>query len=189
MPPKKGTIKRPDVAERNKARAGKPHVEKRPPPPVIPPARDFSMEGPPLPEPVTEPEQKRLVDDEEAEFVTAEEVKKRWEPNPVIKPEGKTPEQSGFITELVAGLGQKIHETEYGMTGHPVFIHGPADERIWTGLGRYVESQLDPAKYGIVILTVVLVGSELMKIAVWGNDVAKVRKREQREMPNVRHER
>jgi len=106
-------------------------------------------------------------DDEESKYVTPMDVKKAgaFATAPATD---KMPGQSGFIAELVAGAGQKLHETEYGPTGHPVFIHGPADERIWTALGRYVESQLDITKYGVVILLVVLLGSESMKFAVYG---------------------
>jgi hypothetical protein len=133
----------------------------------VPEAVDYSTEGVrgrPAPDSKkTEPLS------EEEEFVTEEEVKERFAPKPIPKTEGKMPQQPGFIVDMVAGLGQKIHETEYGLTGHPVFQHGPADERIWKGLGAYVESQVDPAKWGILILCIVLVGSEAMKIGVYAS--------------------
>lgn len=177
MPPRKGTIKRPDVAARNRARReGKSVPPPRKVPPVppggVPPARDFTLDGAPPITKRTDP-----VPDEEAEFIKAEDLKKKWSPSKTPPVSGKGPEEAGFIAEMIAGLGHKIHDTEYGLTGHPVFQHSEADERIWKGVGKYVESQLDPAKYGIVILLVVLVGSEMMKVAVWGNDTMKQRRR------------
>lgn len=172
MPPKKGTIKRPDLAERNRARAKAAPVI---PPGGIPPARDFSQEPSPI-EKHTGP-----TNDEEAEFIRAEDLKKKWSPSKTPATSGKHPEEPGFIAEMIAGLGHKIHDTEYGLTGHPVFQHSEADERIWKGVGKYVESQLDPAKYGIVVLLVVLLGSEMMKLAVYGGDVMKKRKPKEKE--------
>lgn len=127
----------------------------------------------------TPPEPSPPIDDEEAEFVKPEDIRKM---SALGQPptSDKEPGQAGFIADLVAGAGQKLHEVEYGVFGHPVFQHTPADERIWSALGRYAESMLDPTKYGIVILLVVLVGSESMKLAVyakWRADQSKSQKK------------
>ncbi len=130
----------------------------------LPEATDDEPESPPSPPPKssTEPEKASPVDDEEAEFVNAKDVK---ETAPAFS---KSVGESGFIAELVAGAGQKLHEVEYTATGDSVFIHTPADERIWQALGHYVESTLDPTKYGIIVLMVVLMGSETAKLAIYG---------------------
>jgi hypothetical protein len=122
----------------------------------------------------TPPKKKAVFQDEEAEFITDADVKKtKVSTTPTTD---KHPMEAGFVVDMVSGLGQKIHETEHGLTGHPVFIHTEADEKIWRGLGRYVESMVDPAKYGVVILLVVLVGSELLKLGIWAADDAKAKR-------------
>ena len=120
------------------------------------------------------PKKKPVFEDEEVEFITDEDVKKT---KVLTAPStDKKPMEAGFVVEMVSGLGQKIHETEYGLTGHPVFQHTEGDEKLWRGLGRYVESQLDMSKYGVVVMFIFLISSELLKVGVWGIDAQKAKR-------------
>jgi hypothetical protein len=130
----------------------------------------------PIPEQTSEtpkPEADTPAFDEDIEFITPKDVKALAD-KPVPRPAGPgAPMERGFIADMVAGAGQKLHDTEYALTGHPVFQHTEADERIWLALGKYVENTIDPAKYGLVILITVLLLSEGGKVAVFASDRVK----------------
>lgn len=112
--------------------------------------------------------------DEEAAFIRPEDVaKEEAKSGPAHEPG-----DSGWVADMVAAAGEKLHETEYAVTGDRVFLHTPADERIWRGLGKYVEKYLDPAKYGLVVLVIVLLGAESMKVAIYAKHRADAKPKE-----------
>ena len=90
----------------------------------------------------------------------------------------KDPTQRGFIADLIAGSLQELHETEVIIFNHNAFQHTPAKERIDMALGRYVEANLDPTKYGIVVLLVALIVSELGPFAIYARDVNAAKKKQ-----------
>lgn len=98
----------------------------------------------------------------DAPFVTDREVRE-----PGISMTDKSVGDSGFLAEIIAASGQQLHETEYYLTGDRVFLHTPAKERMWVALGKYVESVVDPTKYGPIILLVAILGMELGCLAVY----------------------
>ena len=77
------------------------------------------------------------------------------------------------MADMVAAGGQKIHETEYLVTGDKRLLHGPADERIWKGLGRYIEEMVDIQKYGLLVLMLVLLASEMTRVGLVVDDLNK----------------
>jgi len=81
--------------------------------------------------------------------------------------------KGGWVADMIAAVGQKIHETEELVTGDPKLHHGSADERIWQGLGHYVEEMIDIEKYGIIILLIVLVSAEMTRVGILVVDLQK----------------
>jgi len=101
------------------------------------------------------------------EFVRPEDVK---------SPPGrdlKSPAKTGWVADMIAAVGQKIHETEYIVTGDPKLQHGTADERIWMGVGRYVEEMVDIQKYGVMILLIALVSAEMTRAGILVMDLQR----------------
>ena len=122
------------------------------------------------PDPGTE-----TIDDEEKDFVTTKDVKSL-----TVSPSfstDKVPGQHGFIADIIEGMLMKVDEMEYGFTQHPVFLRSPADEKIERGIAVYVESQLDPAKYGVVVLLAAYASSQGLKWAIYGKAVADAKKK------------
>lgn len=153
-------------------------------PKAVPDARDYTSQGTPEPDeegpprPIsrgTPESEDKPVDNEDAPFVTAKDVKDKagWQGQ---ARDDKDPTQRGFIADLIAGSLQELHETEVVIFNHPAFQHTPAKERIDMALGRYVEANLDPTKYGIVVLLVALVVSELAPFAIYARDVNAAKK-------------
>ncbi len=136
----------------------------RPSEPVSPGPEDFdSPLETPVPEPAPEPTFAPPAD----EFVRPEDVKV-----PAART-AKTPGRGGWVADMIAAVGQKIHETEYIVTGDPKLQHGSADERIWIGVGRYVEEMVDIEKYGVMILLIALVSAEMTRAGILVMDLQK----------------
>lgn len=102
------------------------------------------------------------------EFVKPEDLKA-----PTFGRDMKTPGKGGWVADMIAAVGQKIHETEYIVTGDPKLQHGTADERIWMGVGRYVEEMVDIQKYGVMILLIALVSAEMTRAGILVMDLQR----------------
>ena len=111
------------------------------------------------------------VRDSDAPFVTPKDV------TGVVPSIAATPGTRGFIAEAVAASGHQLHDVEYKLTGHPIFAHTEPKERLWLALGKAIEAELDVSKYGIIILAVLVLGSELACVGVFMNDRRKAQAR------------
>lgn len=91
----------------------------------------------------------------------------------LVEPSGseKAPTEPGFMAEMIVGAGGSLRETEAAITGdYEAFKWTQWDEKIWRGAGRWVETQLDPTKYGPIVLLITMIGNELSHIAVYAKN-------------------
>jgi hypothetical protein len=112
-------------------------------------------------------------DDEEADFVTERDVKPTLLGTAAAAPKYTPGDSRSYVGGAITAMGVKLHEVEYSMTGHPIFIHTPADERLWDNFGQALAHELPPKFKGAVLAAVMVVASEGLKFGLYASDRSK----------------